>query len=112
MRQSPGRLNFSRIERANASTLAACGPDTENDGAVSHFQPLQLSVRTMSKQPTGAQEFVHVTCPFCGLLCDDLRIAVAERAATVLANGCTKSRRLFSATSAADAAPLMNGKPV
>ena len=66
----------------------------------------------MSRQSTGAQEFVHVPCPFCGLLCDDLRIAVAERAATVLANGCTKSRRLFSATSAADAAPLMNGKPV
>ncbi len=66
----------------------------------------------MSKQSTGAQEFVHVTCPFCGLLCDDLRIAVAERAATVLANGCTKSRRLFNATSDADAAPLMNGKPV
>ncbi len=66
----------------------------------------------MSKQSTGAQEFVHVTCPFCGLLCDDLRIAVAERAATVLANGCTKSRRLFNATSDGDAAPLMNGKPV
>lgn len=65
----------------------------------------------MSKQPTGAQEFVHVPCPFCGLLCDDLRIAVAERAATVLANGCTKSRRLFSATSGADATPLVNGKP-
>ena len=66
----------------------------------------------MSKQSTSAQEFVHVPCPFCGLLCDDLRIAVVERAATVLANGCTKSRRLFSATSDADAAPLMNGKPV
>jgi formylmethanofuran dehydrogenase subunit B len=66
----------------------------------------------MSKQAIGAQEFVHVPCPFCGLLCDDLRIAVAERAATVLANGCTKSRRLFNATTDADAAPLMNGKPV
>ena len=66
----------------------------------------------MSKQSTSAQEFVHVPCPFCGLLCDDLRITVVERAATVLANGCTKSRRLFSATSDADAAPLMNGKPV
>jgi formylmethanofuran dehydrogenase subunit B len=65
----------------------------------------------MSKQPTGAQEFVHVPCPFCGLLCDDLRISVAERAATVLANGCSKSRRLFSATSDADATPLVNGKP-
>ena len=65
----------------------------------------------MSKQPTGAQEFVHVPCPFCGLLCDDLRIAVSERTATVLANGCTKSRRLFSAASGADATPLVNGKP-
>jgi formylmethanofuran dehydrogenase subunit B len=78
---------------------------------VSNFQPLQLSVRTMSKQPTGAQEFVHVPCPFCGLLCDDLRISVADRAATVLANGCARSRRLFSATSDADVAPLVNGKP-
>ena len=65
----------------------------------------------MSKQPTGAQEFVHVTCPFCGLLCDDLRIAVAEHAATVLANGCSRSRRLFSATFDANATPLVNGKP-
>lgn len=65
----------------------------------------------MSKQPTGAQEFVHVPCPFCGLLCDDLRIAVSERTATVLANGCTKSRRLFSAASGADATSLVNGKP-
>jgi formylmethanofuran dehydrogenase subunit B len=66
----------------------------------------------MSKQPTGAQEFIHVPCPFCGLLCDDLRIAVSERAATVVANGCTKSRTLFSASSRDDATPLANGKPV
>ena len=66
----------------------------------------------MSKQPTGAQELVHVPCPFCGLLCDDLRIAVAERAATVLANGCTKSRKLFSANSDAGATSLINGSPV
>ncbi len=65
----------------------------------------------MSKQPTGAQEFIHVPCPFCGLLCDDLRIAVAERAATVLANGCAKSQRLFRAIADADATPLVNGKP-
>ena len=65
----------------------------------------------MYKQPTGAQEFVHVPCPFCGLLCDDLRIAVTERAATVLANGCTKSRRLFGTTSDADTTPLVSGKP-
>ena len=65
----------------------------------------------MSKQPSGAQEFVHVPCPFCGLLCDDLRIAISERTATVLANGCTKSRRLFGAASDADGTPLVNGKP-
>jgi formylmethanofuran dehydrogenase subunit B len=65
----------------------------------------------MSKQPFGAQEFVHVPCPFCGLLCDDLHIAVAERAATVLANGCTKSRKLFGDISDAGATALVNGKP-
>ncbi len=65
----------------------------------------------MSKHPTGAQEFGHVPCPFCGLLCDDLRIAVSENAASVLANGCTKSRRLFSAASSAGGTPLVNGKP-
>ena len=66
---------------------------------------------TMSKQPTGAQEFVHVPCPFCGLLCDDLGIAVSQRSATVLVNGCSKSRRLFSTASGAEGTPLVNGKP-
>jgi len=65
----------------------------------------------MSKQPTSTQEFVHVPCPFCGLLCDDLHIAVSERTASVLANGCTKSRRLFSAASGADSTTLVNGTP-
>lgn len=65
----------------------------------------------MSKQPSGTQEFGHVPCPFCGLLCDDLRITVTERAATVLANGCTKSRRLFSAHPDASVGPLVDGKP-
>lgn len=40
-----------------------------------------------------------ITCPFCGLLCDDLRIAVANGRARIEAGGCPRSERLFDAPS-------------
>src|SRR4051812_24810512 len=44
-----------------------------------------------------AGEIENVPCPFCGLLCDDLRLSVGADSINVSANGCARSRRLFSA---------------
>jgi formylmethanofuran dehydrogenase subunit B len=56
-------------------------------------------------------EFDNVPCPFCGLLCDDLRIAATKGSATVVANGCEKSRTLFAANAGTAASPMVDGKP-
>lgn len=58
-----------------------------------------------------AQEFDSVPCPFCGLLCDDLRVEVTKGAATVVANGCARSRSLFAANADDAATALVDGKP-
>lgn len=44
-----------------------------------------------------AAEIENVPCPFCGLLCDDLRLSTDAGSINVSANGCARSRRLFSA---------------
>ncbi len=36
-----------------------------------------------------------VTCPFCGLVCDDLRVGAAASGLAVLANGCAVAARGF-----------------
>src|SRR5258706_14769790 len=59
-----------------------------------------------------AQEFDNVPCPFCGLLCDDVRVTMTKGAATVIANGCAKSRVLFAANANDAAIALADGKPV
>src|SRR5258706_14040008 len=58
-----------------------------------------------------AQEFDNVPCPFCGLLCDDLRVAVTRGVATVSAHGCARSRAMFSANANDTATALVDGKP-
>ena len=58
-----------------------------------------------------AREFVNVPCPFCGLLCDDLRVEVAKDAAAVIANGCARSRAMFAGNAQATASALVDGKP-
>ncbi len=61
---------------------------------------------------TSASLFEAVTCPACGLLCDDLKI---ERNAAdqlkVTANGCAKSINFFELTPK-ESNPLIAGKPV
>lgn len=57
-----------------------------------------------------------VTCPFCGLLCDDLRV-VRDSAGNlkVTENGCAKSITFFGRTlesSAENPSPRIAGKPV
>jgi formylmethanofuran dehydrogenase subunit B len=59
-----------------------------------------------------AQEFDNVPCPFCGLLCDDVRVTMTKGTATVIANGCAKSRALFAANANDAAIALADGKPV
>src|SRR6185436_4880451 len=56
-------------------------------------------------------EFDNVPCPFCGLLCDDLRVAATQGTATVVANGCGKSRTLFAANAGITASAMVDGKP-
>jgi formylmethanofuran dehydrogenase subunit B len=58
------------------------------------------------------QVFNSVPCPFCGLLCDDLRIGVTNSEASVLAKGCARSRTLFSADACTTPVARINGKPV
>lgn len=38
-----------------------------------------------------AIEIDHVPCPFCGLVCDDLKIARTDGALKILKNGCSKA---------------------
>jgi formylmethanofuran dehydrogenase subunit B len=57
------------------------------------------------------QEFDNVPCPFCGLLCDDVRVAMTKGVATVVANGCARSRALFAANANDTATALVDGKP-
>lgn len=62
--------------------------------------------------PGGAEELYHnVTCPFCGLLCDDLEIARTGSALKVTKNGCPRSTGWFQRT-LPDAKPTVRGKEV
>jgi formylmethanofuran dehydrogenase subunit B len=54
----------------------------------------------------------HVSCPFCGLLCDDLQMRVEGEAISVQANGCERSRVQFSAVPPAPSVCLVNGAQV
>lgn len=53
----------------------------------------------------------HVTCPFCGLRCDDLEIERTEQALTVTRNGCDKAKAGFERP-LVKAQPRVDGKPV
>lgn len=55
----------------------------------------------------------NVTCPFCGLLCDDLSVGTTGDRLQVRANGCRIASAAFDrvATPGADA-PRVGGKPV
>ena len=51
-----------------------------------------------------------VTCPSCGLLCDDVLVENNNNKIKVLKNGCAKSVSFFEQP-VADTTPLINGKP-
>lgn len=50
-----------------------------------------------------------VTCPFCGLLCDDLVVASDGTMTTVVANGCARARTGFAQTGT-PAEPAIGGR--
>jgi len=52
----------------------------------------------------------NVPCPFCALLCDDLRVAVHRGRIEVKENGCGRSSRMFSVPDATPSAAV-SGKP-
>ena len=62
--------------------------------------------------PASASEsHAHVTCPFCGLRCDDLEIARNGQSLTITRNGCTKAKAGFERP-LKPAQPRVAGKPV
>jgi formylmethanofuran dehydrogenase subunit B len=53
-------------------------------------------------------EHDNVACPFCGLGCDDLKIAIEQDRVEVRANGCPISTPAFTAGAVADAPRIDN----
>ncbi len=52
-----------------------------------------------------------ITCPFCGLACDDVAVAVEDRRIRVTQNGCLRSADAFASLDpVADLQPRINGK--
>lgn len=61
------------------------------------------------ESPSHQKKLENVTCPFCGLLCDDLGlVANAIGDLEVTQNGCAKSKRFFELP-AVSATPRVNG---
>ncbi len=50
-----------------------------------------------------------ITCPFCGLLCDDTRVALADGRLRFEAGGCARAERLFQVPAAGQ--PRVAGQP-
>ena len=64
---------------------------------------------TMPKSP--APDVIRdVTCPFCGLACDDLVIGLSGERLAVRANGCAISIPAFEASPPAKTTPQIAGR--
>ncbi len=70
---------------------------------------------SIARKSTGgrasSEQFDNVTCPFCGMLCDDLEIERSGTDLTVRKNGCGRSVAGFE-RKLPEASPLVRGKPV
>lgn len=64
----------------------------------------------LGERPT-SELYENVTCPFCGLLCDDLEISRTGSTLKVLKNGCGRAHGGFERT-LPDAQPMIKGKAV
>ncbi len=60
---------------------------------------------------SAAQTHAHVTCPFCGLRCDDLEIARTGQTLKVTRNGCDKAKAGFERP-LTQSMPRVGGKDV
>lgn len=74
---------------------------------------------TMGAQGPGARDsdgngagntYENVTCPFCGILCDDLQVSRTATGLKVNKNGCAKAIAGFE-RAVANAGPQIGGKP-
>ena len=65
----------------------------------------------MANEATRAGEVESVPCPFCALLCDDLRVIARTDGIEVTGNGCDRSRRFFSRSGSVPS-PAISGKTV
>ena len=72
----------------------------------SYYVPL-----TMSGSPMPAPDRPGVTCPFCGLVCDDLRVGPGTRGLAVTENGCAVAARGFGQVATATTGPRIAGAP-
>ncbi|MGI9403790.1 MAG: formylmethanofuran dehydrogenase [Hyphomicrobium sp.] len=64
----------------------------------------------LGERPT-SELFENVTCPFCGILCDDLEISRTGSTLKVLKNGCERAHGGFERT-LPKATPMVKGKAV
>jgi len=71
--------------------------------------PLWCYAVPLMAPPTKSTEIRDVSCPFCGLVCDDLVVTAAADRLAVGANGCRISEAAF-ARAAGEAQPRVNGK--
>jgi formylmethanofuran dehydrogenase subunit B len=64
----------------------------------------------LGERPT-SELYENVTCPFCGILCDDLEINRTGNTLKVLKHGCGRAHGGFERT-LPEAAPMVKGKAV
>lgn len=62
-------------------------------------------------EPAESNLFRSITCPFCGLHCDDLEIRNDAQRLTITANGCPRAAAGFESTTSA-AKPQIGGRDV
>jgi formylmethanofuran dehydrogenase subunit B len=67
--------------------------------------------RKSSGERAASELFDNVTCPFCGMLCDDLEVERSGSNLKVRKNGCGRSVAGFE-RKLPEASPLIRGKPV
>jgi formylmethanofuran dehydrogenase subunit B len=105
--QACGRYDpdVGRVGRCmtGCSNLALHGSDTTSDATPGRSRRVATIARMLpnpSQPPSAAA--VPSTCPFCGLLCDDVVVGASDRGTvSVLARGCALSRAGFARQTAA-----------
>ena len=69
------------------------------------------NARKNTGEHAASEPFENVTCPFCGMLCDDLTVERSDKSLKVLKNGCGKSVAGFE-RKLPPARPQVGGKEV